>query len=150
MLFMSLSEPKCKPRTSPKTTFKPWMLKQVFLQLLHQFLMGENYHIWAIRMRTYLEAIDLLEEVEEDYEIPPLPNNPTLAQIKNHRERKTRKSKAKAYLFAVVSPKIFTRIMSLDSGNAIWNYLREEYQGDERIRGMQMLNLIREFEMQKD
>lgn len=87
MLFMSLSEPKCKPRTSPKTTFKPWMLKQVFLQLLHQFLMGENYHIWAIRMRTYLEAIDLLEEVEEDYEIPPLPNPLWLKSRITGRER---------------------------------------------------------------
>jgi len=31
----------------------------------------------------------------------------------------------------------------------IWDYLKAEYEGDERIRGMQVLNLIREFELQR-
>lgn len=39
--------------------------------------------------------------------------------------------------------------MSLKSAKAIWDYLKEEYVGDERIRSMQVLNLMREFEMQK-
>ena len=64
---------------------------------------GENYQIWAVRMEAYLEALDLWEVVEEDYEVPALPGNPTMAQIKNHKDRKTRKSKAKACLFATVS-----------------------------------------------
>jgi len=32
-------------------------------------------------------------------------------------------------------------IMSLKSAKAIWDYLKAEYEGDERIRGMQVLNL---------
>jgi predicted aspartyl protease len=100
-------------------------------------------------METYLEALDLWEAVEEDYEVHPLPNNPKVAQIKNHKERKTRKSKAKACLFAAVSTTIFTRIMSLKSAKDVWDYLKKEYAGDERIRGMQSLNLIREFELQR-
>ncbi|KAH9679706.1 hypothetical protein KPL71_026241 [Citrus sinensis] len=64
-------------------------------------------------METYLEALDLWEAVEEDYEIPTLPNNPTMAQIKAHKEKKIKKSRAKACLFAAVSSTIFTRIMSL-------------------------------------
>jgi hypothetical protein len=107
---------------------------------------GENYQLWAVRMEAYLEALDLWEAVEEDYEIPPLPTNPTMTQIKSHKERKTKKSKAKACLFAVVSTTVFTRIMSLKSAKDVWDYLKEEYAGDERIRGMQSLNLIREFE----
>ena len=51
--------------------------------------------------------------------------------------------------FAVVSPTVFTRIMSLRSTKTIWDYLKVEYAGDERIHGMQVLNLIREFELQK-
>ncbi|WJZ95895.1 hypothetical protein VitviT2T_014631 [Vitis vinifera] len=31
----------------------------------------------------------------------------------------------------------------------IWEYLKEEYKGDERIKNMQVMNLIREFEMKK-
>ncbi|XLS84610.1 hypothetical protein HN51_034776 [Arachis hypogaea] len=110
---------------------------------------GENYDLWAVKMESYLEALDLWEAVEEDYEISPLPNNPTMAQIKLHKEKKTRKAKARSCLFTDVSSIIFTRIMTLKTPKAIWDYLKEEYVGDERIRGMQVLNLMREFEMQR-
>ncbi|KAL6315242.1 hypothetical protein AAG906_000320 [Vitis piasezkii] len=39
--------------------------------------------------------------------------------------------------------------MSLRSAKTIWDYLKTKYEGDERIRGMQVLNLIRDFELQK-
>ena len=94
-----------------------------------------------------MEALDLWEAMEEDYEVHPLPNNPTMAQIKNHKERKTRKSKAKACMFAAVSTTISTRIISLKSAKDVWDYLKKEYTGDERIRGMQSLSLIRKFEL---
>ncbi|KAF2292238.1 hypothetical protein GH714_017923 [Hevea brasiliensis] len=87
-------------------------------------------------------------DAEEDYEVPPLPGNPTMAQIKTHKEKKTKKSKAKNCLFAAVSPTIFSKIISLGSAKAIWDFLKNEYKGDERIRGMKVLNLVREFEMQ--
>jgi hypothetical protein len=58
-----------------------------------------------------------------------------MAQIKNHKERKTgkAKAKAKACLFAGVSKTIFTRALTLKSAKAIWDYLKEEYAGDQRI-----------------
>ena len=79
--------------------------------------------------------------------VPPLLDNPTIAQMKNHKESKSRKSKAKASLFAVVSSSIFTRIMTLKTTNEIWNFLKKEYKGSEQVKGMQILNLIREFEL---
>lgn len=100
-------------------------------------------------MEAHLEANDLWEAVEEDYVVPPLPNNPTLAQLRNHKEKKARKSKARASLFAAVSPAIFTRIMTMKLAFEVWNFYKNEYEGDERIKGMQTLNLVREFEMQK-
>ena len=51
---------------------------------------GDNYHIQVARMETPLEANDLWEAIEEDYEILPLLANLTMAQIKNQKERKTR------------------------------------------------------------
>lgn len=44
---------------------------------------GENYQAWVMKMQAYLEACDLWEAVEEDYEVLPLPENPTMAQIKD-------------------------------------------------------------------
>ena len=110
---------------------------------------SENYETWAIRMKVHLEALDLWEAVEENYVVPELAGNPTVAQLKIYKEKKTRKSKAKACLYAAVSNTIFTRIMNLDSAKEVWDYLKKEYQGNERTKNMQVLNLIREFKMQK-
>ncbi|XP_038904229.1 uncharacterized protein LOC120090572 [Benincasa hispida] len=96
-----------------------------------------------------MEALDIWEAVEEDYEIPDLPNIPTMTQIKLWKEKKTRKSKAKACLFAEVSSTIFTQIMTLKSAYEIWNYLKSEYEGDARIKRMRVINLIREFELER-
>ena len=49
---------------------------------------GKSYHLWAFRMEAYLEAGDLWEAVEDVYKVKPLSDNPTVAQIKNHKERK--------------------------------------------------------------
>ena len=49
---------------------------------------GENYQTWAVRMIIHLQALDVWEEIQEDYEIHPLGANPTMAQMKNHKEKK--------------------------------------------------------------
>ena len=60
-----------------------------------------------------------------------------------------KKAKARSCLFVGVSQMIFTRIMTLKTPKVIWDYLKEEYAGDDRIRSMQVLNLRREFELQR-
>jgi len=72
-----------------------------------------------------MEALDLWDVVEEDYEMHLLPENHTIAQIKNHKERKTKKTKAMSCLFVGVSQMIFTRIITLKTPKEIWNYLKE-------------------------
>ncbi|PKI76353.1 hypothetical protein CRG98_003275 [Punica granatum] len=107
---------------------------------------GENYHVWAVKMQAYMEGADLWEAVEEDYQVAALPDNPKVNQIRYHKERVTRKGKAKSCLYAAVSATLFTRIMRLQSAKAIWDYLKTKYEGDEKIRVMKVLNLMREFE----
>ncbi|KAL6342156.1 hypothetical protein AAG906_038636 [Vitis piasezkii] len=60
---------------------------------------GDNYETWATRMRVHLQALDVWQIVEENYEVPPLGANPTVAQMKLYKERKTRNAKVKACLF---------------------------------------------------
>ncbi|XP_025984111.1 uncharacterized protein LOC114408300 [Glycine soja] len=57
---------------------------------------GDEYDLWIARMITHLEALDLWEPIEEDYTVWPLPQNPIVAQLKNHKERKIRMVKAKS------------------------------------------------------
>ncbi|PKI36908.1 hypothetical protein CRG98_042688 [Punica granatum] len=104
---------------------------------------GENYQAWAMKMQAYMEGADFWDAVEEDYEVAALPDNPTMNQIGYHKERVTTKAKAKSCLYAAVSATLFTRIMRLQSAKAIWDYLKTEYEGDEKIRGMKVLNLMR-------
>ncbi|XP_040960384.1 uncharacterized protein [Gossypium hirsutum] len=73
---------------------------------------GDNYHIWVVKMRTYLQALDLWSAVESDVEPPPLRANPTIAQIRQHGEERAKKHKAMACLQNGVSDVIFTRIMA--------------------------------------
>ncbi|XP_031387068.1 uncharacterized protein LOC116200356 [Punica granatum] len=79
---------------------------------------GENYQAWAVKMAAYMEGCDLWEAKENDYEVAPLPENPTMNQIKYHKERTTGKAKSK-------------------------------YEGHEKVRGMEVLNFLREFERQQ-
>lgn len=39
--------------------------------------------------------------------------------------------------------------MTLKIGKEIWDYLKEKYARDERIRGIKVLNLMSEFELKK-
>ena len=106
-------------------------------------------------MQAYMEGCDYWETIEQDYEIAPLPDNPTLNyeiaplpdnptlnQIKTHKERVIRKAMARACLYAAVSPAIFNKLMALDLAKEIWEFLKSEYEGDERIKGMEVLNLV--------
>lgn len=49
-----------------------------------------------------MEGLHMWEAVEEDYEVTPLPNNPTINQIRYHKERTTRIAKAKSCLYATI------------------------------------------------
>ncbi|KAG6504534.1 hypothetical protein ZIOFF_036868 [Zingiber officinale] len=106
---------------------------------------GENYQAWAVKMSAFMEGSDLWEAVKDDYEVTPLPDNPIINQIRFHKESITRKAKAKSCLYTAVSPFIFNRIMKFPTAKDIWNFLKIEYEGDEKIRGMKALNLMREF-----
>lgn len=105
--------------------------EQSFSPLTPPVFNGDNYQVWAAHMEAHLDALDLWEAVEEDYPVPVLPENPTMAQIKLHKEKKTKKSKAKAYLFDAVSPTILPRIMPLKSAKEVWDFLKTEFKGDD-------------------
>jgi hypothetical protein len=38
----------------------------------------KNYQLWAVKIKSYLETLDIWEVVEKDYDVSPLPNNPTI------------------------------------------------------------------------
>ncbi|XP_020254308.1 uncharacterized protein LOC109831391 [Asparagus officinalis] len=115
----------------------------------YPILNGDNYQSWAIKMKSHLKALSLWEVVESDYEPTPLPQNPTLKQIKTHDEEKAKKPKALSCIHSAMSDGIFTSIMTCESPKEAWEMLKEEFEGNDQTKLMQVLNLKREFEMQK-
>ncbi|XP_052882094.1 uncharacterized protein LOC128290487 [Gossypium arboreum] len=91
---------------------------------------GEGFHIWVVKMRTYLQAFDLWEVVNTDIEPAPLRANTTVAQIRQHADERTKRHKAMSCIQNCVSD----------------DKLKEEFQGTERTRQQQLLNLRRDFE----
>ncbi|KAG8482916.1 hypothetical protein CXB51_024470 [Gossypium anomalum] len=107
---------------------------------------SEGFHIWVVKMRTYLQAFDLWEVINSDAELAPLTANPTVAQIRQHADESTNRHKAMSCIQNRVSDVIFTRIMACETPKQAWDKLKEEFQGTERTRQQQLLNLRRDFE----
>ncbi|XP_016700240.1 uncharacterized protein [Gossypium hirsutum] len=112
---------------------------------LHVFN-GEGFNIWAVKTRTYLQAFDLREVVNSDAEPAPLRANPTVAQIRHHTDERTKRHKAMSCIQNCVTDVIFMRIMACETPKEAWDKLKEEFQGTERTRQQQLLNLRRDFE----
>lgn len=100
-------------------------------------------------MKTYLSAFDLWDYVENEKELPQLPENPTINQMKNFSEEKAKRFKAKSIIESSVSEEIFIKIMTCETSKQAWDKLKEEYLGSEKTRQMQVLNLRREYEVLK-
>lgn len=107
---------------------------------------GDNYEMWAAKMKAYFTAYGLWEIVELGVEPAPLPNNPTVAQIRNYNEEVAKQGKALIVIHSAVNDEVFTRIMTCEKAKEAWDRLKEEFHGSQRTRRIQALNLRREFE----
>ncbi|WMV19637.1 hypothetical protein MTR67_013022 [Solanum verrucosum] len=108
---------------------------------------GENYHIWVIKMKAYLKALSLWETIESEDDPLPLGPNPTVAQMKIYEDAKSRKPKALTCLHSTLSDMIFTRIMACETPNEVWEKVKEEFDGSDRVRTVKLLTLKREFKV---
>nr|GEW01210.1 uncharacterized protein [Tanacetum cinerariifolium] len=55
---------------------------------------GTHYHIWAVKMKTYLKSQGLWKVVETDESTPALGENPTVAQLRTYDTESLKKDKA--------------------------------------------------------
>ncbi|XP_016706890.1 uncharacterized protein [Gossypium hirsutum] len=107
---------------------------------------GEGYHIWVVKMKTYLQAFDPWEVVKADLEPPPLRANPTVAQIRQHPDDRAKGYNAMSCIQNNMPDLIFTRIMACETPKQAWDKLKEEFQGTEKTKQQKLLNLRKDFE----
>ncbi|KAJ8775228.1 hypothetical protein K2173_020232 [Erythroxylum novogranatense] len=106
---------------------------------------GENYQVWIVKMKAHLKGIGLWQWVKEERKLPSLGNNPILNQKRAHEEEAAKGPRVLSIIFSAVSESVFTRIMTCETAKSAWDMLKELYQGNERMKKMQVLNLKRDF-----
>ena len=102
---------------------------------------GKNYQIWVVKMKSYLKSLGLWEIVDVDKQVPPLSANPTVAQMKQHEEEKQKRDKAVTCLHSALTDGVFISIMHLETAKQIWDELKENFEGNERVKAIKLLTL---------
>ncbi|GLT95077.1 hypothetical protein SLE2022_127820 [Rubroshorea leprosula] len=110
---------------------------------------GKNYDVWAIKMKAFLKGNDVWDSVEKGFNPSRLPQNPSVAQIKQHAEYVAGSYKALSFIHNAVADEIFPSIMRAETAQAAWKILQKEFEGDERIKGQKIVNLKKEFAMMR-
>ncbi|XP_016553417.2 uncharacterized protein LOC107852893 [Capsicum annuum] len=108
----------------------------------------ENYHIWAIKMKAYLKALNLWDVIERgELDVQLLTNNPTLNDTKKHDELVTRSPRALICIHSSLTKVIFIRIMACEIAKEAWDKQKDEFEGNNRVKSVKVLALKREFEL---
>ena len=104
-------------------------------------------------MKSYHEAYDLWEVEMEDIPLQSIPANPIIAQIKSHSEEKIKNIQSQNYNSKFTCRfDFFLKSLLVRQQKKLGKGLKK-YQGSDRIRQMQILNMKRDFEslrMQED
>ncbi|WRX29214.1 protein of unknown function DUF4219 - like 10 [Theobroma cacao] len=90
---------------------------------------GNNYPMWAMKMKANLKAFDLWEVVEVRGGPPTRQANPTIAQMKQHNEEVAKWFKVLSCIHSAVTDAIFERIMACESVKKAWDKIKEEFHG---------------------
>nr|GEZ57986.1 retrovirus-related Pol polyprotein from transposon TNT 1-94 [Tanacetum cinerariifolium] len=73
--------------------------------------------------------------------------NPTEAQRKAFEEAKLKDLKVKNYLFQAINREILETILDKSSSKAIWESMRQKYEGSTKVKRAQLQALRREYEL---
>ncbi|GKV29221.1 hypothetical protein SLEP1_g38166 [Rubroshorea leprosula] len=107
---------------------------------------GQNYNIWAIKMKAFLRGNDVWDSVENGFNPLRLPNNPTVAQLEQHVDYVQASYKAISFIHSSVADFVFLRIMRVETAKSTWDTLQKEFEVDSKVKD-NLLTLKRQFEM---
>ncbi|EOY33038.1 Uncharacterized protein TCM_041046 [Theobroma cacao] len=111
---------------------------------------GNNYPMWAVKMKAYLKAFDLWEVVEVGGDPPARQANPTIAQMKQYNEEVAKRFKALSCIHSAVTDAIFVRIMACESAKEAWDKIKEEFHEDSKdLTTMSVSELINALQAQE-
>lgn len=65
--------------------------------------------------------------MENGSNMPPLSNNPKIAQIENHNEEVAKEGRTLAIIHGTLHDDIFIKILNLETAKEVWDKSKEEF-----------------------
>ncbi|KAK3007967.1 hypothetical protein RJ639_014055 [Escallonia herrerae] len=110
---------------------------------------GENYDFWFVKMKTIFKSLGLWESVVEGFTEPNTTEGMTENQKKKLDEKRQKDASALSLIQRNVTDPIFPRIMRVESAKEAWETLRNEFQGDHKVRAIKLQSLRKDLENMK-
>nr|KYP73701.1 hypothetical protein KK1_006349 [Cajanus cajan] len=106
----------------------------------HPVFNGENYVYWKIRMRIFIEAIDITvwDAIE---------NGPYIPMTKDGDGKREKHWKQRTLLHLHCLLMSFFRISHCKSAKEMWDTLHVTHEGTSDVKGSRKHTLIREYEL---
>lgn len=107
-----------------------------------------HYDHWSMLMENFLRSLEMWNLVEEGVPSPAIGTSPASeAQRKRVAEAKLTDLKVKNFLFQAIEREIIETILDKMTSKAIWDSMRQKYQGSTKVKRAQLQALRKEFEM---
>jgi len=97
-------------------------------------------------MKTLLTSLALWDMVEITFEEPENVDNLSTAKLKDLKSKKSRDAEALSLIQREVVNPIFPRIMRATNAMQSWKTSQKEYEGDMKVRALNLQNLRKELE----
>lgn len=106
-----------------------------------------HYDHWAMLMENLLRSKEYWSLVETGIPAMPEEGEQNQEQRKLIEEMYVKDLKAKNYLFQAIERSILETILCKDTSKAIWDSMKQKYQGSTKVKRAQLQALRREFEL---
>nr|KYP60819.1 Retrovirus-related Pol polyprotein from transposon TNT 1-94 [Cajanus cajan] len=106
-----------------------------------------DYDHWSMLMENLLRSKEYWSVVEQGYEEPKILESLTGAERKTLETQKLNDLRAKNYLFQSIDKNILKTITNKATSKALWDSMKQKYQGNARVQRAQLQRLRREFEI---
>ncbi|KAK2402327.1 hypothetical protein QL285_051858 [Trifolium repens] len=106
---------------------------------------GDNYDRWCAQMKVIFRFQDVLEIVNDG--VGDLAANADETARTQHKELKKKDAKGLFIIHQCVDSNIFEKIIEEETSKGAWDTLKKIYGGDEKLKGIKLQALRRQYEM---
>lgn len=105
------------------------------------------YDHWSMMMENFLRSKEMWSLVEEGVPVLTKGTTASEAQKKIVKEAKLKDLKIKNFLIQAIDKEVMETILDKGTAKAIWDSMKQKYQGSTKVRRDQLQALRREFEL---